>query len=265
MELNSCLYQIEVMHCRVSPKRHRFNHKIFMFYLDLDELDYIDGHVRFFGRNRKRLFEFRDKDHLAFGKATVKENIIQYLKQKGVAVPIQRIMLLTNVRTAGYIFNPVSFYFCFGEDHQPVCAVCEVGNTFGELKPFFLGPDTWTGSAFSSVQKKYYYISPFVGLDIPMDFQLRIPAEKLFIKIDDLKDDKKFIYTTMSGKRQPLNSRTLFGHALKFPFVTLKVIFLIHLHAAILHYVKKVPYYRKHDNPDLQREVQRAYKDKKTF
>lgn len=230
-----------------------------MFYIDLDELGQLGRCVRFFGRNRKSLFEFRDKDHLDFGKHTVKENLMEYVKQKGLTVPIARVMVLTNVRTAGYIFNPVSFYFCFGEDGKPVCAVCEVGNTFGELKPFFLGPDTLTETTFLSVQKKYYYISPFVGLDIPMDFQLKIPEDKLFIRIDDLKDEKKFLYTTMTGKKQPLNSWTLFVHGLKFPFVTLKVIFLIHAHAAILHYIKKVPHHRKGDHLDLQREVQRAY------
>lgn len=260
MELNSCLYEMDVMHCRVEPKKYRFKHKIFMFYLDLDELDTLDKSFPLFARNRAGMFAFRDDDHVQFSAATTKENITNYIREKGVSEEIGRIMLMTNVRTMGYIFNPVSFYFVFDKNQQPLCAISEVGNTFGEIKPFFLGPETFQRNMFRSRQKKYYYISPFIDLDIPMDFRLKIPGERLFIGIDDLKKDKKFLYTTMTGTRIPMTSKALLWLALTIPFVTLKVIFLIHWHAAILHFIKKVPHHRKSDNPHLQREVQRAYK-----
>lgn len=260
MDINSCLYEMDIMHCRIAPRKHRFTHRIFMFYLDLDELDEISRKLPFFKRNRRALFEFRDSDHINFGHADVKANVLAYVRDKGVDTPISRVMMMTNVRTVGYVFNPVSFYFCFGSDNRPVCAVAQVGNTFGELKPFFLGPETLHKDTFCSVQKKYYYISPFIDLDVPMDFRLKVPGERLFIRIDDLKRERKFLYTTMTGKRRPLTNTELFKLGSKIPLVTLKVIFLIHWHAAILHFIKKIPYHKKRDNPDLQREVQRAYK-----
>lgn len=260
MELNSCLYEMDIMHCRVSPKRHRFTHRIFMFYLDLDEIDRLDKSVPLFTANRRGLFQFRDEDHMQCGRPRTKENILAYIARQGVTTPVKRVMLMTNVRTAGYLFNPVSFYFCFDEGDRPVCAVAEVGNTFGEMKPFFLGPETLRGETFRSRQKKFYYVSPFIDLDVPMDFRLRVPGERLFIGIDDLKRNKKFLYTTMTGRRLPLTGLGLLWLGIKIPLVTLKVIFLIHWHAAILHFIKKLPYHRKQANPHLQREVQRGYK-----
>ncbi len=258
--MNSCLYDIDIMHYRTEPKTYRFNHKSFMFYLDLDELPEIDRKFSLFGYNRRSLFRFNDSDHLELKSQSVKDNILAYIQDQGVTAPIKRVMLLTNVRIAGYIFNPVCFYFCFDADDQPVCAVAEVGNTFGELKPFFLGSETFEGQTFKSVQKKYYYISPFIDLDVPMDFQLKIPGERVIIRVDDLKKDGRLLYATMKGRRQELTGSSLFWHALRYPFETLKVIFLIHYHAAVLHFVKKIPYHKKKDNPDLQREVYRVCK-----
>ena len=139
--MNTCLYECTIMHDRQKPKRYKFAHKIFMFYLDLDELPQLSHFSWLLGRNQHRVYDFRDKDHISTGFPSVKDNIRAYLKTQGVLSKIDRIQLMTNVRTFGYIFNPVSFYFCFDADENPVCVVSEIGNTFGELKYFYLGPD----------------------------------------------------------------------------------------------------------------------------
>ena len=256
------MYECRVMHYRKAPKEHKLTTNVFMFYLDLDEIDQLDQQNWLFGRNRRRIFEFRDKDHLDFGAQDTKANVLKYIQSKGIQTKIARMMLLTNCRTLGYQFNPVSFYFCFDENNQPVCAVPEIGNTFGELKPYFIGPENLESKGFASIQEKYFYISPFVGLDIPMDFQLAIPDERLNIRVDDWNKERteKFLITTLTGKKRVLSSKNLLFYGLKFPWITLKVIFLIHWHAAILHFVKKVPHHKKSANQDLQREVQRVYK-----
>jgi DUF1365 family protein len=229
-----------------------------MFYLDLDELDSLSRKIYLLSHNRWNIFNFRDSDHLDLGGLSVKENISKYLEQKGLAGKAGRIMLLTNLRTVGYIFNPVSFYYCFDLESRPLCVVAEIGNTFGELKPFFLGPQESTGGIFDSQQKKYFYISPFVELDIPMHFRIGIPGEGLNIKIDDIKDGEKFLYTMMSGLRIPINNKNVFKYAVCFPFITLKVILLIHWHALLL-YLKKIAFHAKESNPELQKGVYRAW------
>jgi len=256
--MNSCLYECTIMHDRQKPKRHRFVHKIFMFYLDLDELPQLSGFSWLLGHNQNRVYNFKDDDHISSGFASVKDNIRAYLKKQGVEQKIHRIQLMTNVRTFGYIFNPVSFYFCFDANDAPVCVVSEIGNTFGELKYFYLGPEKKNTKAFSDRQVKYYYISPFIDLDNELDFRIQVPDERLNITIDTLKNGEKFFWSSMTGPRKPLTTATLLWYTIKYPFVTLKVIFLIHWHAAILHFIRKVAHHAKEDNPQLQREIHRA-------
>jgi len=189
--MNSSLYDCVVMHHRLVPLKHRFVYKVFMFYLDVDELDELGRRSWLFSRNRFNLFSFRDRDHLWLDRPTVRENVVAYLKTKGVDIGSGRIMLLTNVRTLGHVFNPVSFYFCFDEAGEPVCAVPEVGNTFRELKPYLLRRDALKDGTFRERQTKHFYVSPFFDLDTVFEFQLGIPGERLQVKIDDYQQEKK--------------------------------------------------------------------------
>lgn len=199
MQLNSCLYKATVMHNRLAPKLHSFHYEIFMFYLDLDELDILHRRMKLLSRNKFNLFNFRDADHLQLPadnpdiSKTTRQHITHYLHTQGVESGIGRIMLLTNLCTLGYQFNPVSFYFCYDEQEQPVCSVVEVCNTFCEMKPYFLGAATKSGESFKLNTEKYFYVSPFIDMDTNFEFDLNIPGEKLQIKIDDYdKDGKRF-------------------------------------------------------------------------
>ncbi len=256
--MNSCLYTCQIMHHRLKPRRYKLQHRIFMFYLDLDEIDLWTGKTFFLGYNSPRIYSFNDKDHIELGGRTVKENILRFLQSHNVNLQNGRVMLLTNLRTFGYNFNPVSFYFCFDRQGQPVCVVPEIGNTFGELKPYFIGPESLERTRFLAQQKKYFYISPFNDLDVGLDFQLKIPGEKLDIRINNIKGDETFLYATMTGEKKTLNNANLFWYTLCFPFVTLKVITLIHFHAFRL-YLKKIPHHEKASHPELQKEVFRAW------
>lgn len=144
------------MHHRLEPKQHRFVYRVFMFYLDLDELDMLTSKFRLLSRNRFNIFSFRDRDHLQLAGSSVKENILAYLSSKGVDGSEFRIGLLTNLATFGYVFNPVSFYFCFDRSNNPVCAVAEVGNTFGELKPYFFNYEQFENNTFSKKNDKTF-------------------------------------------------------------------------------------------------------------
>ncbi|MBL8152132.1 MAG: DUF1365 domain-containing protein, partial [Blastocatellia bacterium] len=198
-------------------------------------------------------------DHLLFSCKTLKEGILSYLRTQGIDLEGGRIMLMTHLRTLGYVFNPVSFYFCFDRQDQPVCAIAEVGNTFGEMKPYFFNQKTLEGDSFNMEMAKYFYVSPFIGLDSHFDFKLKVPSEKLNIKIDGYEKDAKMLVSTLTGKRQELADSKLFWYSLKFPAVTVKVIALIHWHALKL-YLNKLPYYKKDSHLDLQRGVHHGKK-----
>lgn len=256
--MNSCLYETEIMHHRLAPKEHRFSYKFFSFYLDLDEIDEIARKVLFLSRNKMNVYSFYDIDHLIKGQRSIKDNILSYLRDHGIDLQGGRIMLLTYLRTFGYVFNPVSLYYCFDKDNKPLCVVPEIGNTFGELKLFFIGTEDLNGSKFKDSQEKFYYISPFTQLDDTLDFRLTIPSDRLNICIDTSKNGKKIILTSMIGEKKKLTNGNLLWMSIKFPLITLKVITLIHWHAFML-WLKKIPHEEKTNNPHMQKEVRRAW------
>jgi len=258
--MNSCLYECAVMHHRLAPKEHHFRHDIFMFYLDLDELDALAQTIRCFSRNRRNLYTFRDDDHLPSGSQPLKQRLLDYVTASGISLdPRGRIMLLTLPRVAGYIFNPVSIYYCFDPSGAPCCAIAEVGNTFGEMKLFLLRPEEFhENKMFQKVTPKHFYVSPFSSLELSFDFKLRIPGENLDIRIDDRDGDEKILLSTLTGQRIGLSNPRLLWFTVKYPLVTLKVIALIHWHAFVL-WLKHVPFHRKADNPALQSGVLRPH------
>jgi len=259
--MNSCLYECSVMHHRLAPKEHHFRYNIFMFALDLDEIDEIARRVPLFGRNRPNLYAFRDRDHLTLPggeTGTTRENVIEFLARHRIQFPGNgRITLITLPRVFGYIFNPVSFYFCHDGNGAPLCAVVEVGNTFGELKPYLLREPTGE-NLFHLVTPKHFYVSPFSALDLAFDFKLRVPGEQLEIHIDDREGDRPVLLSALTGKRAPLTTAQLVWFTLKYPLITLRVIFLIHWHALLL-WARRLPWHHKGENRDLQREVLRPH------
>ena len=289
--LRSCLYDCSVMHHRLAPKAHRFRYGIFQFCLDLDELDTLHTRLRLFSRNRKNLYRFNDSDHLPpdhlspnpppsapadlkfqisnFKSTTAllstKQSVLAWIAAQGLPLPADtRVLLLTHCRVLGYIFNPVSFYFCLDAQDRPLCAVAEVGNTFGEQKPFLLGPEHLEADGrFRRVVPKHFYVSPFAALDLAFDFKLRVPGEQLDLHIDDREGDRPVLLTALTGRRVPLTDANLARLTLKYPLITLRVITLIHWHALKLWW-KKIPWHRKAANPHLQQGVFKPHESLRT-
>lgn len=122
--MNSCLYKALIMHNRLSPKKHRFHYNVFMFYIDLDELEFLSKKFLLISRNRFNFFNFKDSEHLQLPIANpdkskpIKHHITEYLKQNGINIGSGKIILLTNLNVLGYNFNPVvptaPGFFCFG-------------------------------------------------------------------------------------------------------------------------------------------------------
>lgn len=251
------------MHNRTSPKKHRFHYNVFMFCLDIDHIDTDFKKCALASRNKFNLFSFYDKDHpvneSSEGGKTIREKLKFYLHNNGIQTPPAKVLLITNLRLLGYVFNPVSFYFCYDENDQPICAVAEVQNTFKEMKMYFLGKECLVGNAFHLRTKKYFYVSPFIDHDAEFDFRLDLPTEKLNIRIDDYKNEERFFVSTLTGKRKELTSARLLGYFFRFPFITLQIIFLIHWHAFLL-WLKKIHFHKKAEHEELQRDLMRKHK-----
>jgi DUF1365 family protein len=248
------------MHHRFTPKVHHFEHRIFMFYLDLDELDVVAKQNYLFSRNGRNIYNFCDEDHEPAGRNSLKERVLEYLQHNGIDLGKRgHVRLLTLPRVFGHLFNPISIYYCFDGAEKPVCCVAEVGNTYREMKLYLLGCEQLgVDNTFQKVVAKHFYVSPFSSLTLNFEFKLKVPAHALDIKIDDRAGDDKVLISTLTGRRVKLTNRALAWFTFKYPLITLKVIFLIHYQALRL-WLKRIPFYRKAENLSLQREVLRPH------
>ncbi|MFA6288331.1 MAG: DUF1365 domain-containing protein [Opitutaceae bacterium] len=285
--MNSRLYECHVMHARFLPKPHRFVYRIFMLAVDLDELPALDRRLHLFSFNGPNLYSFREADFLPTSESihnqtvpaqsnpigyssqpprltapcsSLKARVLAYLAGRGVDPgPGGRIELVTLPRILGYLFNPVSFYFCYDRTGACVASIAEVTNTFHEMKPFFLGPQTRDASSvFHLRTPKNFYVSPYSDVDVDFDFNLRIPGEKLSVQIDDYVGADRTLTSTLAGPARPLTDAALAWFLFKYPLLTLRVIALIHWHALLLH-LKKIPWFPKAARAADQRDLYRPH------
>ncbi len=276
--MNSRLYECQIMHARFSPAAHRFVYRLFMLAIDLDELDTISRRLHLLSVNRSNLYGFREQDHLptheglhhpsgpvptepARAPGRLKERVLAHLAHHGIELPGGRIELITLPRILGYHFNPVSFFFCTNREGEAVAVITEVTNTFREMKPFLLGPQTRTagpGGGFHLRVPKHFYVSPFSDVDVAFDFTLRNPGENLNVQIDDYVGETRTLTSVLTGRSRPLTDAALAWFTFKYPLLTLRVIGLIHWHAFLL-YLKKIPWYRKAARATDQRDLHRPH------
>ena len=253
--MNSCLYECHVFHRRLFPKPNEFHNRIFLFALDLDELPALTRQIPFLHHNTPGVYEFRDRDHFSLVPGTARQNAEAFLARHGVAEKPARILLVTNARFFGYIFNPISLWFCLRADGTPIGAIAEVGNTFSELKPYFV---PWRDGTFHIRTPKLFYVSPFSDLDWEFDFRFQPPGPHLNVRIDDYMGTEKMLISTLTGKRAALTPANLLALTLRYPFITLRVILLIHWHAFLL-WLKRLPFHLKEAGLHLQQGIFRPH------
>jgi DUF1365 family protein len=255
--MNSCLYECTVMHRRLAPKKHEFVYRIFLFLFDLDELAEIERRVPFFSVNTPNLYSLCDEDYFQFHSRGIRQNLETFLATQNLPLRPARIELLTLPRLLGYTFNPVSVFFCFDENDRPLNSVIQVGNTFGELKPYVVPCDP-AGPGFHVRVPKNYYVSPFSELDLEFDFRFDPPGQRLRLAIDDYLGGERVLVSTVTGAREELTAANLARFSIRYPLVTLKVIFLIHWEALRL-WLKKIPFRLKEAEPELQQGAHRVH------
>lgn len=279
--LQSGLFECRVMHARFAPRAHRFLYRIFLFAIDLDELDDLPRHLRLFSVGRRNVYAFHERDYLPVDEplhpagpspdaarrapasvppTTLKARVQAFAAHHGVDLTGGRVRLVTLPRVFGYLFNPVSFYFCYDRDGAPAAVIAEVTNTFREVKPYFLGTATRSASGpeFRLRVPKHFYVSPFSDVDVEFDFTLRPPNERLALQIDDFTDGARTLTTTLTGQWRELTSARLTWFTLKYPLLTLRVIALIHWHAFLL-WCKRVPWFAKSARAADQRDLHRPH------
>jgi DUF1365 family protein len=231
MSYASAIYSGTVAHRRLRPRQHALKYRAFWMLFDMDELPELGKSLRFFSHNGFSLFGFHDRDHGNGSGRPLRQWVEGHLKEAGVAVDGGPIRLLCMPRILGYVFNPISVYFCYLKDGTLNAIVYEVNNTFGQRHSYLIPVDPGTGRTIQQTCSKQLYVSPFNDMDMSYDFKVQPPEGTVTVGVDALDKSGLMIATALHGTRSDFTDRALVRAFLSHPLLTLKVIVAIHWEA----------------------------------
>lgn len=241
----SRIYRCRIMHRRAFPVRYRFTYKVFSLLLNLDDLDRLAGRIPFFSYNRANLVSFHDRDHGPRDGSSLREWLRQLLSVHGIEGGCATVLLLSMPRIFGYAFNPLSIYYCFDDEQQLRAVVCEVKNTFGEQHCYVLHEKNRPMSyPVTQNDDKTFHVSPFMPIEGRYAFRLSAPAETLSVCIKHLTDSGTQLVAVQRGSAEACTALNLARAVLHTPFMTLKVICMIHWRALLI-WLAGAPLYKK--------------------
>ena len=236
----SAIFAGPVIHERVRPKPHRLRYRVFSLLLDLDELPDLDSELRLFAHNRRGLFAFHDRDHGPATGAPLRPWVEDRLREAGLAPDGGPIRLLCYPRLFGYVFNPLSVFFCYDRNETLTAILYEVCNTYKERHTYVLPVDDPVRPVIRQACEKRLYVSPFIGMEATYHFRIVPPGAGVGIVIRQEDSEGLLLTAAFRGRRRALDDRGLLAAALRFPLLTFKIIAAIHWEALRL-WLKGVP------------------------
>lgn len=248
--LRSAVYEGVVRHHRLLPRAHTFAYRIAQLYLDLEEIDRVFAGRWFWSREARNLAEFRRSDFLGPSALPLAEAVKRLVEQHTGRRPAGPVRLLTHLRYAGYIFNPVSFYYCYGSDGVALEAiVAEITNTPWRERHAYVLPVEAAGRSAAACEwtfPKLFHVSPFIGLAREYAWRFSTPGESLRVHMSVLRAEGPELLATLNLRRRPLTSANLARVLWRYPLMTAQVIGAIHWQALRL-WLKRIPL---HDHPE---------------
>ncbi|MGH8206199.1 MAG: DUF1365 domain-containing protein [Steroidobacteraceae bacterium] len=251
--LASAVYEGIVRHRRFAPHPHAFSYRIAQLYLDLDEIDRVFAGRWLWSINRRNLAEFRRGDYLGPPEQPLADAVRDCAERATGRRPGGPIRLLTHLRYAGYLFNPVSFYYCYSAGGARLeCIIAEITNTpWRERHAYVLASEQATsgGRALRWSFAKAFHVSPFMSMQRRYDWQFTAPDERLGVHMQVLRDRTAEFDATLQLRRRSLNAASLRRVLWRYPLMTAQVTGAIYWQALRL-WIKRNPV---HDHPHLVR------------
>ncbi len=226
----SGLYAGRVGHARLRPRKHALSYGVFMLLLDLDELPDLDRRLRWFSLGRFNLLGFQLRDHGDGSSTPLRTQVERHLSAAGVDFDGGAIRLLCLPRVLGYVFNPLSLYFCHRRDGGLAAILYEVTSTFGERHTYLIPVADGTVEVRQSAVKRLH-VSPFMDMALSYDFCVQPPGDRVRVVIDTFDAQGLLLAASFTGVRHELTDRSLLAACATHPLLTLKVVAAIHWEA----------------------------------
>lgn len=233
--MNSALYRTRITHLRRAPVHHYFEHRSYSWFVDIDALPRLPRWLRPFA-------EFDARDHLwEAPDDTLRGRVEAFLASKGVELPRGRISALMHARVLGYVFNPLSLYWCHDRTGTLRYVIAEVHNTYGGRHAYLLPP---TNDRPAMVYKKLY-VSPFNDVDGHYLVRAPEPDEEVNISISLHREGQPAFVATMRGNRRPAGIRQVLALQILAPVAPLMNALSIRVQGILL-YLRRVPVVPRH-------------------
>lgn len=226
------LYPGEVMHARLKPFGHRFAYSVFSLLVDVDRLEAMGRMTWLMKVNRPGLASFHESDHVEHQGETLRAFADRLLAGAGIAPPA-RVLLLAYPRILGYVFNPISVYFCYDGDGALIAMIYAVRNTFGQRHSYVapIEAGDLSPAGVRQTRTKIFHVSPFIDMGARYHFRVLPPGKVVRLRIHETEKDEALLSATFAGEARPLSTAALAACLLKFPFMTWKIVAGIHWEA----------------------------------
>jgi DUF1365 family protein len=201
----SALYEVTISHARSAPLRNVFRYRGYLWLVDLDHLPRVPGLAR-----------FRARDHFGDPRASIRANLDRFLAARGVDLGGGRVTMLTQARVLGYVFNPLTVYWCHRPDGTLACVVAEVHNTYRQRHAYLLP------GARAEVPKQFY-VSPFYPVDGRYRMSLPEPDATLALSVRLDRPDGHSFAASVRGQAVPATARALLAAVVRYPWSTAAV------------------------------------------
>lgn len=185
------LYDVHIKHVRYQRVRRAFGHRSYLWLIDIDRPPRLPRWLRRF----------------AGFPTGVRAELEGWLADRGVRVDGGRVLMLGHARVLGYVFNPLTVYWCHRRDETPAAVVAEVSNTYGESHRYLLHPDARGRAAVV----KAFYVSPFLTVAGHYEMSLPVPGERLAISVTLYQDGRPALAASVRGRRSPATPVALLG------------------------------------------------------
>ena len=227
------LYSGPVMHARMKPVSHRFTYNVYSLLIDVERLDEAKRLSPVFSISRWNLLSFSPKDHGPRDGSSLRTHVDALLAKAGMQIEGGRVLLLCYPRVLGFVFNPLSIYYCYDAQERLAALVYEVRNTFGQSHSYVapIAPSEAVAQGVRQDRDKLFYVSPFLDMTMRYHFRLHPPGETLRVRILETDAEGPILAATFAGARSELTTRTALKAFFAMPLLTFKIVGAIHYEA----------------------------------